>query len=208
VTGNKHSALLQEVKRVLKSTFPNTEMRGDGQVVVVGFARINVEVVPAFTFPNGQYLICDTHNGGSYKFADPKAEMRFIAELHEQYVGNLRPLIMMMKAWQETCDVPIKSFWLELVAADFLRQYRYADKNYFWYDWMMRDFFAYLYNRAGSWVFVPGTGEAIFLGDKWRSRALTAYNHAVEACDNEYHDYVYLAGQEWQKIFGSQIPKS
>jgi len=35
---NKQSYLLQEVKGVLESSYPNTEMRADGQVVVVPFA--------------------------------------------------------------------------------------------------------------------------------------------------------------------------
>ena len=34
VTVNKQSALLQEVRRVLQGTYPNTNLRGDGQVFV------------------------------------------------------------------------------------------------------------------------------------------------------------------------------
>lgn len=46
--GNRQSALLQEVKDVLKDTYPDTDMRGDGQVVTVGFNSFDVEVAPAF----------------------------------------------------------------------------------------------------------------------------------------------------------------
>ena len=45
---NRQSALLQEVKNVLSDTYPNTDMSGDGQAVLVRFETYNVEVVPAF----------------------------------------------------------------------------------------------------------------------------------------------------------------
>ena len=207
VAVNKQSVLLQEVRRVLQGTYPNTNLRGDGQVVVVGFSRMSVEVVPAFALLNSQYWICDTHSGGRYKTAAPNAEITHITTLDNIYNNNLRPFIMMMKAWQSHCNVPMKSFWIELVAANFLQQYQYSKKGYFYYDWIMRDFFAYLYHRANQCVFVPGTYEPIALGDIWQSRVKTAYDRAVKACDYERKDYIYLAGEEWQKIFGVQIPR-
>ena len=205
--GNRQSALLQEVKRVLQLTYPNTELRGDGQVVIVGFYGMNVEVVPAFLCQGGQYLICDTHAGGRYKTADPKAEMDQVATADARFNGNLRPLIMMMKAWQHRCNVPLKSFCIELVATDFLRQCQWARNNFSYYDWVARDFFKHLYESANSYVFVPGTYEAICLGDAWRSRAQAAYGRAVKACDYEMNGWTSFAGEEWQKIFGTQIPK-
>src|SRR4051794_16569097 len=41
--GNVQSALLQEVKGHLLTTYPQTSMRGDGQVVVVGFNTVAIE---------------------------------------------------------------------------------------------------------------------------------------------------------------------
>lgn len=204
--GNRQSALLQEVKRVLQTTFPKTTLRGDGQVVVVAFDRMSVEVVPAFLLDNGQYWICDTHDGGRYVAADPRAEIAYIDAVDSLYCRNLRPLVVMMKAWQANCHVPIKSFWLELAAADYLAQCPWAMKDYFWYDWLARDFFAYLSGQANQFLVVPGTYEVIALGDEWKSRAETAYDRAVNACAYEYDDWIVPAGLEWQKIFGPQIP--
>lgn len=208
VQGNKQSALLQEVRRILQATYPNTVLRGDGQVVVVAFNRMSVEVVPAFLLQGGQYWICDTHNGGQYKTSDPKSELAHIATINDAYSGNLRAIIMMMKAWQEYCNVPLKTFCIDLIAADFLQQCSWGKNGYFWYDWIMRDFFAYLYGKANQSVFVPGTCEMIFLGDEWQSRAENAYSRAVKACSYEYNDLITLAGEEWQKIFGKQIPQA
>jgi SMODS domain-containing protein len=39
-SGNKQSALLQEIKEKLLDKYPQTDMRGDGQVVMVKFKRL------------------------------------------------------------------------------------------------------------------------------------------------------------------------
>lgn len=73
--GNSQSQLLQHVREALEVTYPQTRIRGDGQVVVVGFNSVEIEVVPAFLAQNGGYLICDTNGGGSWKRVDPQAEI-------------------------------------------------------------------------------------------------------------------------------------
>ena len=205
---NGQSALLQEVKGILADTFPDTDMSGDGQVVLVRFGSYSVEVVPAFFLTNGRYWICNTHDGGSYKETDPWAEVSHIDTVDTVNNRNLRPLIRMLKAWQTWCSVPIKSFQLELLAADFIGQSPWRLKSFFWFDWITRDFFAYLYHRANSFVTVPGTLEKILLGNDWQSRTETAYWRAVKACEYEERNLVEAAGEEWQKIFGTQIPRT
>ena len=205
--GNRQSALLQEVKNVLAVPYPSTEMRGDGQVVVVGFGSYSVEVVPAVLLTDGRYWICDTANQGRYKLADPNAESQYIEQVHTATNRNLRPLIRMLKSWQASCTAPIKSFQLELVAAEFLAQSPWRQYDYFWFDWIIRDFFFYLHGKANTWIAIPGTLEMNFLGNDWQSCVLTAWRHALKACDYEQSNYVEAAGEEWQEIFGQDIPK-
>jgi Second Messenger Oligonucleotide or Dinucleotide Synthetase domain len=205
---NRQSALLREVKEILLNTYPDTDTSGDGQVVVVGFDSYNVEVVPAFALANGNYWICNTNDGGSYKETNPRAESNYINTVDQANNRNLRPLIRMMKAWQDYCSVPLKSFQLELVAVEFIVQSPWRLYDYFWFDWITRDFFAYLYRRANTHVAVPGTGEQVFLGDEWQSRAESAYYRAVKACEHDKYNRVEAAGDEWQKIFGVQIPRT
>lgn len=208
VSGNKQSQLLQEVKRVLDNCYTRTEMRADGQVVIVPFATQAVEVVPAVLLTNGQYWICDTNQGGRYKTADPNSEANQVKTSNDSSVGNTRDLIRMMKRWQSECGVPLKSFAIELLAMKFLLSWSYAGKSATWYDWMVRDFFKFLVDQSGGlgFVTVPGTGETIWLGDAWKSRAETAHGRAVKATDYEAQKKGDLAGLEWQKIFGSDIP--
>ncbi len=206
---NRQSALLQEVKNTLAATFHNTDMSGDGQVVVVNFGSYSVEVVPAFALTTaGRYWICDTHDGGSYKETAPWEEVQHIETVDSANARNLRPLIRMLKAWQAWCSVPIKSFYLELLAVEYIAQSPWRLYDWFFFDWLTRDFFAFLYGRAQGYFFVPGTYEIVALGDAWQSRALTAYQRAVKACDYERNNYVQAAGDEWQKIFGTDIPRT
>ena len=175
---------------------------------MVKFLTYNVEVAPAFQLNTGKYWICNTNNGGSYTTTDPQEELRRIDAVDAACNNNLRPLIRMLKVWQAYCSVPIKSFQLELVAAEFLQQSPWREKTFFYFDWIMRDFFAYLHGKANGFVFAPGTYEVVCLGEAWLSRTLTAYQRASKACDYEYRNQVEAAGDEWQKIFGGFVARS
>jgi hypothetical protein len=205
--GNKQSQLLQEVKDVLTRTYPTTNMRGDGQVVMIPFTTYAVELVPAFLLTTGGYWVCDTNGGGRYKALDPGAEITHVQQSDSGSSGNTRHLIKMMKRWQEYCSVPLKSFAIELLAVHFINSWQNRSKDFFWYDFMVRDFLAFLVSCAGKWIAVPGTGEHLLLGDTWKSRAESAYARAVNACGYETTNAL-LAGQEWQKIFGPDIPSN
>ncbi|MCF6283591.1 MAG: nucleotidyltransferase [Candidatus Hydrogenedentes bacterium] len=204
--GNKQSQILQEVKTVVAYTYPNTSLRGDGQVVLVGFGSYAVEVLPAFLLTNNQFWICDTHGGGTYKKADPYAEIAHVKISNDNTNENTRHLIRMMKRWQDYCNVPIKSFLIELTGIEFLESWEYRDKSTVYYDWMIRDYLNFLKGKANGYLWVPGTYEMLFLGNSWLSRADTAYARACKACKFESDDMPYSAGSEWQKIFGPDIP--
>ena len=205
--GNRQSALLQEVRGVLLPTYPNTTIQADRHVIFVSFGSYAVEVVPAFLLTDRRYWICDSVGLGRYKVTNPQEEAQYLHQVDLACSGNLRPLIRMLKAWQNYCSVPIKSFHLELVAAEFLLQSPWRLRDYFWFDWITRDFFAYLYSKASASMAIPGLDERIYLGNEWQSRALMAWSRAVKACDFDQRNLVDAAGEEWQKIFGDDLPR-
>lgn len=203
--GNKQSSLLQEVRGHLLNTYPQTTMRGDGQVVTIGFNTIMVEVVPTFQ-NNGQFLMPDTNDGGRWKVVDPYAEIACIDSADAATNGNTRRMVRMLKMWKRHCNVPLKSYQLELLVAEFMSIYHYRSSDYYWYDWFMRDFFVWLTTKAWANLLIPGTYEHVNLGDAWLSKSQTARDRALRACADEYSDFTISAGQEWQKIFGTSIP--
>jgi hypothetical protein len=102
--------------------------------------------------------------------------------------------------------VPLKSFVLERLALHFLAQWSYSYHDVFWYDWMIRDFFEWLLQFVNGNLTMPLTREVIPLGKEWQVRAQRAHANAVSACEHEYGNRGRLAGEDWQKIFGVEIP--
>lgn len=207
-SGNKQSQLLRHVKDVLTATYPQTEIRQDGQVVVVGFNSITVEVVPAFPAADRGLIICDTNNGGRWKQVDPLAEISILGQSDNRLRGNHRKLVRVLKQWKRHCDVPIKSFHLEQLVGEALPDISWGAYDEFWFDWIVRDVFAHMIRRAGGGFFMSGgIYEWIDLGDAWKSKAETAYQHTLQACEYESENLNILAGSEWRKIFGTVIPE-
>ena len=114
----------------------------------------------------------------------------------------------MIKQWQREHNVPLKSFIIERLALHFLSSWSNYSRDTFWYDWMVRDFFAWLLQFVNGTLTMPGTNEVIPLGNEWQIRAERAYKNALSACENEYANYGVLAGEDWQKIFGTLIPRT
>ena len=204
---NAQSELLQEVKSKIQKHYPNTKMKADGQVVVVPFASsFSVEIAPAFAKPFGGYTICDTNNGGKWKDVDPVGEKSALTASNTLTNGNTVRLVKMIKCWQQVCNVPLKSFCLEILAQNFLKNYQHRDKSSVYFDWMIRDFFEYLLGICkssfyGVTIYHPTTFEALSIGDDWVTKAEMALLRAKKAI--EYGEqYPYSALDEWKKIFG------
>ena len=116
----------------------------------------------------------------------------------------------MLKQWQRYCDVPIKSFHIEALVMETLAQHFYGNGDEFWFDWLVRDVFAHMARRADEHAHfsMPVTGEIINLGAAWVSKVQSAQARSSKACDFERDERDEAAGEEWQKIFGSMIPKT
>lgn len=206
-SGNKQSQLLQEVRLILLKYFTRTEVKGDGPTVFVPLSSYLVELVPSFRrYPSGSF-VCDTSGIGSYKHEDYQAQIMSLSDSDVKNKGNTRHLIRMMKCWQRHCSVPLRSFLIELTAVDFLEKWGYSGKSSLYYDWMTRDYFEYLLNVQGRLVFAPGTFEPLYLGHSWVSKVEMALLRARKACNFEGDGLSVSAGEEWQKIFGTDIPK-
>jgi Second Messenger Oligonucleotide or Dinucleotide Synthetase domain len=205
-SGNRQEQLLQEIREVLSGSYNVTAMRDDRQAALIPFTTQTVEVVPAFLQEDGRYWICDTKSGGSYKTVDPVYERSALDESDMATGGNTRKLIRMLKKWQEHCSVELKSFWIELLAVEFLTTWEFRANSSGYYDWMVRDFFQFLIGRANGYLILRTTYECIVLGDAWKVKAETAFVRAVKACDYEAIDNNTDAWWEWRNIFGPDVP--
>ena len=205
---NGQSDLLQDVKNSLASTYPNTRMRGDGQVVVVSFSDgMTFEILPAFKRTDGTYLYPDTHNGGSWKMTNPQAEIDEITRMNKQTCYNLKRLCKMARAWRDENNVDIKGIQIDILAYEFLKDWQYNQCPYGFYNWMSGYFFEYLSNISCSrktWV-IPGSNRKITYENRFTAKAKESRLVALQAlkCNNigNYKEEKRL----WSEIYGPRF---
>lgn len=203
--GNGQSALIQALRDSIKNTYSTTHIKGDGQVVVVAFDDgVRFEIVPCFENKDDSFTYPDSHDGGSWKTTDPRPEIKAIADRNLATNNQLKRLCRMMRLWKKEWNVPIGGILIDTLAYKFIASWQHNDKSYAYYDWMIRDFFAYLkdIDENQSYWLAPGSNKFVYPEGNFRHKALRCYNIAVEACAYESKEQYYSAGQKWKEVFG------
>lgn len=97
---NGQSRLLQEVKEHLKERYPHTELKGDGQVVVIEFCKYTVELVPGFKQSDGRFKYPDSNNGGSWKYTNPLPEQSECKKCDDKSNNNFYNFCRIIRSWK------------------------------------------------------------------------------------------------------------
>lgn len=207
-TSNGQSALLQDVKGAIEKTYSVTNLKADGQIIVVPFSdNIHFEVLPAFICDDGSYIFANSNNGGSWKVTDPKAEIIAIQDMNNQCNLNLKRLCKMARAWKNKNNVNISGILIDILSYNFISTWQYRDKSYLYYDWMTRDFLKYVSDQPNSqnkWK-VMGSGRFISWFGAFQNKAKESYELALSAfADAEKNPSI--ANKEWRDIYGSKFP--
>lgn len=210
-TGNGQSALLQAVKTSIERTYSTTNIRADGQVIVVPFNDgISFEVVPAFINQDDSYTFPNANNGGSWRITNPKPEIQAIRERNASSNGNLVQLCRMMRAWKNKWDVPIGGLLIDTLAYQFINDWQYKDKSFFYYDYLSRDFFKWMseQNSEQEYWKAPGSGQYVYGKGLFQYKAKRCYNISLEAIIDETASpkKEWSAKQKWRDIFGTAFP--
>lgn len=204
---NGQSALLQDVRKAIKKRYSNTDVRGDGQVVVVSFTDYVIEVCPGFLQNDGSYKYPDSHNGGSWKKTDPIPEMEEIDSFDSEVNGNLKNLAKMIRSWKNKSGAKIGGLLIDTLCYEFLEnapdhQTSGIDK----YDEMVRDFFEYLkdYDKDREFWYAPGSNQKVYKKkSNFINKSKKAYDLVCEAIEKKENDTVYSI---WKKVFGYPFP--
>ena len=117
---NGQSALLQEVKNILTERYPQTTIRGDGQVVVVEFNKRTVEIVPGFKTSDGSFMYPDTHNGGGWKITNPIAEQEECAKCDSISGHVYFDLCKLIRAWKNNAGFVFHGILIDTLVYNFL----------------------------------------------------------------------------------------
>ena len=186
--GNGQSALLQAVRQSIGKTYPNSRVGADGQVVEIAFTdHITFEVVPAFEQTDGSFTFPDANGGGSWRTTNPRPEIEAIRSRNGVCNGNLVPLCRMIRAWKSKWSVPISGLLIDTLAYQFINDWEYKDKSYYYYDYMCRDFFSFMadQNRDQEYWRAPGSGQYVYGKGLFQSKATRCYNISLEAIEHE-----------------------
>ncbi len=206
--GNGQSALLGLVRASIQKTYPTTQVGGDGQVVVIKFDDgVTFEILPAFLNTESGYTFADANSGGSWRACKPKQEMSAFSTRNAACNGNLVELARMARAWRDQNNVSMSGMLIDTLAFQFIDGWGQKDKSYLYYDWMSRDFFAFLagQNSTQTYWTAPGSGSWVY-GSGFQYKARQAELRAREAIDNQTHNYDYTAKQIYRGIYGPAFP--
>lgn len=199
--GNKQSSFLSAVRSAIQTTYPNSSVSGDGQVVVINFSdNVTYEVLPAFLGNKGGYVFADSNNGGSWKSCWPKQEISAFAQRDASCNKNLVELSRMARAWRDTNNVPMNGMLIDTLAYQFINTWAHRQKSFLYYDFLTRDFFSYLasQNPQQSYWLAPGSNSYVWRKGSFEYKARQAELRAIEAIAHQMADENWSAKQKYR----------
>jgi len=193
--GNGPSALLQEVKDILKKAYPKTaKIKAWEKIVFVEFAdnTHNIEVLPAFELEDKTFITPNSVDGGSWGLFDPREQVDTFQTSNGDTDSLTADLTRMMKTWvQTTSSLEYKSYTLLNDIIAFLNSNYKKGADFADYHLVIRDCFKYLKNNCDSSL---------------DSHLKTALDRTEKAVDFIHNDKPKEASLEWRKIFGNEYP--
>lgn len=206
--GNGQSALLGAVRAALLTTYPNTRIAGDGQVVVIEFTdNVKYEVLPAFLNEGGSYTFADSNGGGTWRVCHPKAEMNAFATRDAAANNNLVFLGRMAREWRNWNSVSMSGMLIDTLAYQFMETWTHRDKSYLYHDYLTRDFFHFLANQPTNqphWR-APGSSSYVY-GSGFQYKARQSELRALEALEYLAKGQDWSARQKFREIYGPKFP--
>ena len=179
---NGQSALLQEIKSVLKERYPRTDMRGDGQVVVIEFDKYTIELVPGFKQNDDSFTYPDTHDGGSWKRTDPISEQTECKNADAESNGIYSDFCHLIRAWKNECGFKFGGLLIDTLVYN-----HFKEKDYY-KDSTADDYFDFLINlleylkfqnKDQSYWLAVGSNQYIFRQDN-----ISNYKRQTQARDD------------------------
>ncbi len=173
-------------------------------------AVMSFDVTPAFAI-EGHYEIPDRHTG-DWMPTDPRVHATKATDANDAFDGQWKPVVKMIKKWNEHHDKPIKpSFLIEVMSLDLLTDWAGS------YPRELKAWFATAIDAIDeTWDDPAGLGHPVsdrMLGDAGlRAAARIALKQAEAACaDAIIHEQAERTGaalDTWQELFGPAFAKS
>jgi hypothetical protein len=202
---------LNAIGGTLRDRFPNTGVHVDSPAIVVPFGSSPAEkheIIPAHfiglsSAQHNLYGIPD--RVGGWTRASPDATAAWVNAVDKKLGGKAKALIRLMKAWKYHCDVPIRSFYLEL------RTTAYAStESAIIYSIDVRSMLMSLSNNLNT-VAEPETASTVYSCfthelQTVKNKIATALTWTDYARSEEAGGRIGNAFNGWDKVFGGAFP--
>lgn len=201
------SKLLSDAAAAIRARYPKTTVRVDRLVVQAVYSNFTVEAQPVFEQDDGSFKYPDTYNGGAWKITKPREEIQAMSEFVADKNDNLRRLCKMARAWKNKHGVGIGGLLIDTLAYNFLKSTSdFDDKSYHYYDWMSRDFFAYIKDLPKQEYFAAlGSGQRVKVKKNFQRKAKKAHELCLKAIEAEGNDN---QNDKWRAVYGRLFPAS
>ena len=199
---NGQSQLLNEIRDVLKEKYPSTDIKGDGQVVVISFTKYKIELVPGFKQDNNSYKYPDTHDSGSWKITKPILEIEE-ANNTINNTSTYRDICQMIREWKANNGVTICGLLIDTLIKDFLGnnpEYKWKSKSDY-YE-LLKSVFKYLSDKDENRKQWNAMGSNQIIENKnfnFIKKGKKAYNKLSNSTDES---------STLRELFGSRFPIS
>ena len=203
---NGQSALLQEVKKEIKSLYPSTDIKGDGQVVVISFNDGDIELVPGFEQYDSNYKYPDSNAGGSWKITKPIPEQDEANKMSEKTDYHYIYLSQLLRKWKNNIGFKFKGLLIDTMVKKFIdeddsrKSISFSD-----YSSLLIDLFEFLSKEDSekSYWSALGSNQQISNDDngKFIKKAKKAFNKLKDLDDEDKLTEAY------RSLFGNNFAK-
>lgn len=211
----RSTTLVDAVRNDLRERYGSTEIRRDGQAIVVGFGAGSrpVDVVPAVYWgpgPNNWPLYQIPDGDGDWLQTSPLRHSQYLAKADEATAGKLKGIIRLIKFWRNcrTPSIPLSAFHLEMALAD-----GEIGRGAMSYSAALTDAFQLLAERGGRALRDPlGVSGHIAAARTQAMRETVAnaldfaHYHARQARNAELRGDRQEALRQWDIVFNGHFP--
>lgn len=205
------SLLLSNVKEAILESYPKTDIRKDGLVVVVTFSDFKIEVQPVFEIQEEDdtevsYKYPTTQNGGEYKTTKPKHEQKAMTEFKADHGTHHRLLCKMLRAWKDNVGLPMGGLLIDTLAYRFCTSHPEFDKcGYDSFGRLITEFFEYLKDEPTKEYYLAlGSNQRVQVKHAFQAKAKKIYKECLNAqkaaTEKSRHEH-------WRNVFGKNFPK-
>jgi predicted nucleotidyltransferase len=203
----RSSALVSDLRKAIKASYPKTKLSNAGIAVVMDMEVLNFDVVPAFA--SEDHFVIPNGDGG-WQATNPLYHINLM-EAHNKLDNRLKPLVKILKFWNQQNDSYWQSFHLEMATERIWRGRTIAD-----YPGAVATSLVYLRALLEVPPFAnPWSAGERLDGYLWALRRLWAKQRtSTDAATAVRAEGLRLGGREeealssWHSVFGGGFPNA